>query len=291
MDIPALRIFIMAAREGSFTRAAERLHMAQSNVSSAIAGLERELHAPLFHRRKSGVTVTKRGMELLPVATQIVRLTEEASRTENTTPRGTLAISAMESVAVVHLAPLFPRFLGRFPHVRIQLRTADSAVQREYLHRQLVDCAFLGEPMKDEDYHEIPIATETMMLAVPAGAKATRIDQLNDMPFLVLQRGCSYRKRLEEILATRSMHATVHEVSGVHSLLACISAGMGAGILPESFLVHHEAKRRGVRMIPLPERHRRLSVYMVWRRGPSDATLTEWTRFISSILPDARRSR
>lgn len=289
MDIPSLRIFVMAAREGSFTRAAERVHLAQSNVSVAIAGLERELQSPLFVRKKTGVTLTRRGMDLLPLAMQILNLAEEATLMADATPRGTLAISAMESVAVVHLAPLFSRFLGRFPHVQMQLRTADSAVQTDYLRRQLVDCAFLGERLDDEGFEECTVFRDTMMLALPAREKATRIEKVPHLPFLVLQKGCSYRKRLDELLAARAMHATLHEVQGIHSLFACVAAGMGAGLLPESFLVHHEAKRRGVKMVPLPGPHRPIQVQMVWRKGTRNATVVEWVRFVKEAIRVGRR--
>ena len=94
MEVRQLDIFRILARELSFTRAAEKAHCVQSNVTVQIRGMEAELGVPLFERLGKQVRLTIHGKKLLPYAERILNLLQEASivAVDAKRPAGTLLI-------------------------------------------------------------------------------------------------------------------------------------------------------------------------------------------------------
>src|SRR6516165_8189804 len=101
MDIADLKIFETVARLGGMNRAAAELNTVQSNVTARIRLIEDELGAALFERHARGVTLTGAGQRLLPYATRMRRLMEEALRafSDIGLPKGSLQIGALETTA------------------------------------------------------------------------------------------------------------------------------------------------------------------------------------------------
>src|ERR1700753_959065 len=113
MELRHLEYFVAVAEELSFTRAAQRLHVVQSGVSSVIAALERELGATLFDRDRHSVALTEAGRALLPEARATLAAAQAgADAVAQTTAglRGTLSVGTMISTGPVDV----PRLLGRF---------------------------------------------------------------------------------------------------------------------------------------------------------------------------------
>ncbi|WP_029191523.1 LysR family transcriptional regulator, partial [Paenibacillus elgii] len=108
MDTAALQVFQAAARSGSVSKAAQLLNYAQSNVTTKIKQLEKELGAPLFYRHNRGITLTPAGKTLLEYADKALRLLEEARKAvqDASTPTGPLSIGSMETTAAVRLPHL-----------------------------------------------------------------------------------------------------------------------------------------------------------------------------------------
>ena len=90
MDITALKIFLAVAETGGVTRAAEKLHYVQSNVTARLKQLEEDLGTPLFYRNGRKLQITPAGQILSGYAERILRLTEEARQAvqDSPEPRG-----------------------------------------------------------------------------------------------------------------------------------------------------------------------------------------------------------
>ena len=97
MELRQLEIFRALAEELHFTRAAERVHCVQSNVTIQIRALERELGTPLFDRLAKRVALTEAGRRFLPYAERVLSTIEEARRTVSTDsiPAGPLRIGVV----------------------------------------------------------------------------------------------------------------------------------------------------------------------------------------------------
>src|ERR1700731_2447367 len=123
MDLSDLRVFSAVVREGGVTRAAERLHRVQSNVTTRIRQLEDDLATPLFVRAGKRLHLTPGGQILLGYADRLLALADEARHAvQDPRPRGVLRLAAMESTAAVRLPGPLNEFHRRHPDVVLELR-------------------------------------------------------------------------------------------------------------------------------------------------------------------------
>jgi LysR family transcriptional regulator, cell division regulator len=107
MDASDLRIFEAVARLGGMNRAAAELNTVQSNVTARIRALEDALGVSLFRRTSRGAVLTAAGERLLPYASRVARLLDEARHAarDDGTPRGALVIGSLETTAALRLTP------------------------------------------------------------------------------------------------------------------------------------------------------------------------------------------
>jgi len=129
MDWDKLRIFHAAAEAGSFTHAAEALHLSQSAVSRQVSALEQELGAPLFHRHARGLSLTEQGELLRQTAEDVlIKLNSVESMLADTLsePSGELRITTPAGLGSTWLAPRLPEFIERYPKIQLQLLLRDE---------------------------------------------------------------------------------------------------------------------------------------------------------------------
>ncbi|HVU02953.1 MAG TPA: LysR family transcriptional regulator [Polyangiaceae bacterium] len=189
----ALQIFVRAAETRSFSETARQLRITPSAVSRSIARLERELDARLMHRSTRVVSLTEDGELFLERASRIVRDFDEAKEAAalhgKRGPRGTLRIDAPLGLGRLVLGPKLPRFLARYPELRVTLSLRDSMVDPV---ADRIDVALrIGEP-KDSVLTVRRLAVGEMVIcAAPAylkrrGVPRTRadLDRHECLPFL-----------------------------------------------------------------------------------------------------------
>lgn len=146
MEIRTLRYFLTVCREGTMSRAAEVLHVTQPALSRQIAGLERELGAPLLERHSRSVTPTEKGLYLLRRAQEIVGLadaTEADFSQQDGIVAGTIRIGAGESEGVRIVARAARAFRAKHPGVRFHLHSASAIDLVERLEHGIDDFAVL----------------------------------------------------------------------------------------------------------------------------------------------------
>ena len=255
MESDDLAVFLAAVEAGSIGRAAERLHTVQSAVTTRIRKLEDGLGIALFRRHARGVSPTAAGETLLPFARQITRLLAEARQavTDADTPRGRLELGAMETTAALRLGSRLAGFAARFPDVELTLRTGTTAELVAQVLRQELEAAFVCGPVAHAQLSVRPVFRERLVAVAAPGmpdlAAATASGQVR---ILVLRRGCSYRQRLEDLLARRGVAVVqVLEYGTFDAVLACASAGMGLTLLPAA-LLEQWAPRHAVSVLALP---------------------------------------
>ena len=241
MDASDLKVFEAVARHGGISRAAKELHTVQSNVTTRIHSLEQELGTALFERHARGVSLTQAGHRLLPYAAEIRDVLDRARRaaTDDGTPKGPLVIGTLETTVALRLPRIVTAFVSAWPNVDLSLRTGTSAESvRRVLDREL-DGAFIAGPL---DHPEI--ITETVFreeLVIVTAPSITSLDDLGcsgGLKILVLRVGCSYRQRLEALLASRGI-ADVRpmEFGTLDAIIGCVAAGIGITLLPGAVVV------------------------------------------------------
>ncbi|QKE63738.1 LysR family transcriptional regulator [Aquipseudomonas campi] len=138
MDLANLNAFLAIAESGSFSEAAERLHLTQPAVSKRIAGLEQQLNVRLFDRLGREVGLTEAGRALLPRAYQILNVLDDTRRALtnlNGEVTGRLTLATSHHIGLHRLPPLLRAFTRAHPQVALDIQFLDSEVAyEEILH-------------------------------------------------------------------------------------------------------------------------------------------------------------
>lgn len=227
MEIQQLRCFEMVSYHGSFSRAAEAMSLSQSALSQAVARLETEFGAALFHRAARGATLTSVGAELLPVARQVLRAVDRTSDAVS-------AIHGLESgrLSVVTFAAFinpaaeaFAKFRSAYPGIRLDVYASthtDAIV--ELLESGVCEVGF---GLFESSYRHLeihPIAIETTVALVPRSFDDGRSDlpidlaTLARLPFVASPPGTRARNLLDELLASEGLEADVVVTSDHHPM-------------------------------------------------------------------------
>lgn len=246
MDAADLRVFETVARLGGMSRAAAELNTVQSNVTSRIRALEDELGAKLFHRTNRGVALTDAGKRLLPYAGRIRRLLVDARRAvdDDGTPRGPLTIGSLESTAAIRLPRILAAYAASHPEVDLVLTPGTSGELIERALNHDVDGAFVCGPVDHPDLDEEVVFREELVVATARTRTACDLAEIlrqRQLKIVVLRAGCSYRQRLEEVLARRGVVGLRRlEFGTIDGILGAVAAGIGLTLLPRSLVVARE---------------------------------------------------
>ncbi len=291
MDLSGLRIFTAVVREGGVTRAAERLHRVQSNVTTRIRQLEEELGTPLFIREGKRLHLTPSGQALLGYADRLLALADEArAAVHDPRPRGVFRLGAMESTAAVRLPEPLNRFNQLYPEVALELRTGNPENLAKAVLVGELDAAFVAEPVADAPFEKMrAFVEETVIISATDDA----IDKKGRSPrcVLVFENGCPHRKRLEKWYAKRGeMPERTIELGSYHAMLGCVLAGMGIALLPESVLTTFPEGKR-LRVHRLPHREYGYETVLIWRKQFGSPNIRALQQVIAESRPGSRRAR
>lgn len=292
MDAADLRVFAAVARLGGMNRAAASLNTVQSNVTARIRALEEELGAPLFVRHSRGVALTPAGQRLLPYAARVEQLLDDARRAvaEDGRPKGPLTIGTLESTMALRLSPILAGYAGAYPEVDLVLRTGTSAELIDAVLARQVDGAFVCGPADHPELMQERIFDEELVLIAPRRLRALDAAlRQPELKIVVLRLGCSYRQRLEEILARRGIVGLRRlEFGTLEAILASVAAGLGVTLFPRA-LVAAAAREGRVAIHSLPRAEAQVQTVFVRRRDvPASSALTA---FLRQARPSAKAVR
>lgn len=170
MDLRQLRYFVTVAEELHFSRAAARLHLAQSALSSQVRRLEREIGGPLLVRTTRRVTLTAAGESLLEDGRQVLAAFDRAVADARALARGqsgALVIGSLGPAPGGLLAPLLARFAGRHPNVRVEVRAFDFNDTVLGLREGRANLAFVYAPLDEPDLIVTPLLSEPRVVVLP----------------------------------------------------------------------------------------------------------------------------
>ena len=161
MELRLLRYFLTVAKEQSFTKVAEQLHITQPTLSRQMTALEDELGITLFLRTWKRTTLTDEGILLKRRALEILNLEEKTLKElkgKEDVVEGTITIGCGEFAAVETLARICKTYKEKYPLVQIALHTATADTVYEMMKKGLVDIALFLEPVDTEGLDYIRIA-------------------------------------------------------------------------------------------------------------------------------------
>ena len=293
MELSDLLTFSTVARLGGITRAADELNTVQSNVTQRVKALEAEIGTALFERHSRGMTLTGAGRRLLPYAQRIRHLLADARRAvaDDGHPSGVLNVGSLETTAALRLPQHLVTFAEAFPDVDLVLSPGTTSELVERVREHELEGAFVCGPVNHPDLVEEVVFREELVLVTARHLRTLQEAFAGrDLKIVVLRLGCSYRQRLEEVLARRGVVGVRRlDFGTIDAIMGCVSAGVGITLLPRSVAAAaHQAGRVAIHRLQAEDAEVD-TVFIRPRGGLVSSALHAFLRCIrgSSVVADA----
>lgn len=240
-----MQCFLAVAEELSFTRAAQRLRMAQPALSLRIKQFEQELGATLFARTKRKVALSEAGSVMQPRARQILAASDDAAlavRMVGDGRSGVLRIGAFYSAIYTVLPPIIRRFASSYPNVEIQIREAIVTEQLKLLRQGEIDVGVVRLDHIDSDLDTVPLRKERFVCALSvdhdlALRSAITLRDLVREPIITLDPQFNvdfYTATLAAFSSSDLAPRIINKAPDMHLVLGLVSAGLGVALVPSS---------------------------------------------------------
>jgi len=244
MELRHFQHFIAVAEELNFSRAAERVHIVQSALSTSIRLLEEELKARLFVRSTRQVQLTPAGRAFLEKAREVLRVIElgrESVASIEGLRSGSLSIGTVHSLpAFLDLPSLISRFHAIHPGIEVRLRQGDALGLMEQLRTGRLDLAFLPLLDPPDDIVTKIVACEDLVIAAApdhplAGRTDVSLREVSTHPFVDFEIGWGTRPLIDRAFGQAGLHRrTIFDVTDIETIVDLISRGLGVALLPET---------------------------------------------------------
>ncbi|ACI59506.1 transcriptional regulator, LysR family (plasmid) [Rhizobium leguminosarum bv. trifolii WSM2304] len=296
MEFRHIRYFLAAAEELHFTRAAQRLNVAQPALSQQIKQLEDELGAQLFHRLTRGVELTDAGQAFRPYAQTALMSAEQGMSAAQRAAKGELGQLRIGFTSSASFNPIVTSSIGRFrdayPDIDLELQEQVTTVLLQSLRDGRLQLAF-ARPADDEieGLRSTPLPDEELWAALPINhrfAEKRHVDlgQLSAERFIVYPR-TNGRHLYDAIIAACGKAGfsprIVQEAPQLASTINLVASGVGIALVPAS-MRHISAP--GVAYLKLERLNPVASMRLV--QGP-DLLMTPSVRNFIRCLEEAKR--
>mgnify|MGYP001623001412 FL=1 len=241
MDTKNLTTFIYVAELRSFTKAADRLGFSQSTVSFQIKQMENELGCQLFERINHTVQLTEKGREVLEYAHRVSQMTRELKDSmKEETASGYIRLAMADSLCTSLLSRDFLHFRELYPNIALKIIAAGTEEMFRLMNHNEVDAILtLDNHIYNTEYRILQEEkVRTFFVAGAdteiASASSLSIEELLLQPFILTEKGMSYRRLLEEKLAELSLEIQpVLEIGSTELICSLVEQGAGISFLPE----------------------------------------------------------
>eukprot|EP01037_Dinobryon_pediforme_P020807 gene20807-21515_t len=245
MDLRQLRYFVAIVEQGSLSRAAAALNVAQPALSLHVRNMEADLGTPLLFRNPQGVIPTEAGQILLRNARIIMdqfAIAQEEIRGHEAEPTGEVKLGLPGTISQILSVPLIIAARQKYPKIKLRIAEAMSGFITEWIRDGHIDLAVLYLPGEDRVLASLPVLSEELCLlgpptdmadvvAPPEGALSLK--QIAQLPLILPSRTHGLRELLERKAAAGSLVLnTVIDVDSYGNIKKLVEVGMGFSILP-----------------------------------------------------------
>lgn len=284
-DLQNLRAFVTVAREGSVSRAAERLHLTQPAVSLKLKQFQEGLGLTLFRRRPQGLSLTDDGHALLPAAEKalaaMAAFEQSARLMHSTALRGQLRIGTIVDPEFIRLGSFLHRLVERAPQIETALQHGMSGTVMDWVRRGELDVGFyLAAPGEGPGPFATEIAHRELThfhyhVIAPAGwgSRLVRTDwqSLASLPWITTPENSVHHRLLHGVLDPLGVTPRgVAQVDQEACMLDLVRAGVGLSLARDA-LAMAERQERGLEVVEdvrLP-----CALSFIWRRDRGEETV------------------
>jgi DNA-binding transcriptional LysR family regulator len=252
LDLHHLKYVLVAAEEGSFQRAAERLSIAPSALSRRIQDLESELGIALFERIGGGIRPSYAGSVMIDYSRRIFTEVEATAEHFRRLAKGQTEVLRVALNGIAPQLPIIPAlfrsFRARHPETELKLLSLPSDEQLCALRDASIDAGFLlGRPESQPDLAYLRLGSHRFVLGLPAQHRLAKqaeihLDDLTQEDFIMFTRDHNrsiYDRLLEHCRAKGLVPRIIQETTSEHMQLGLIAAGMGISFVFDSISTRH----------------------------------------------------
>lgn len=274
MELKQLEYFMAVCRELHFTRAAEKLGIAQPSLSQQIRLLEHEIGTPLFDRVGKKTVITEAGKTLLHHSYNVFHELSQARAAISELQglqRGSIKIGSLLTVVNYLLPPTVIEFHRRYPNVELSvfgLRTKDIF---DGLLQNELDLGIVFLPMEHDDLETIPLYKQNLALAAPANHPVAKepfvtLDVLKETPSVLLPATYYLRQLIDEHCRSLDFAPQpVMEMTTMESIVNMVVKGVGVTILPKAYLDYID--NPNIRTVPIQNPVLTTQIGIVYRKN------------------------
>lgn len=283
--------------ELSFSKAAQKLFIAQPSLSLTVKKLEEQLGMPLFDRTTKPISVTEAGMEYIRAVEQL-RSTEESFknyiRKVNMMEAGSLDIGSNQLLSSLILPRYVDQFIKQYPNIRLTVSDANSTTLEKELGVGNLDLVIDNHLLDPELFEQQKLGQEQLFLAVPKHWQANTQAQayqlqyedilsgkhrgqvlspvplhyFNDVPFILMNRNNDTRKQTDAIFQQEQFEPQVlFEMDRLATLYTYIGLGTAASVVSDTLILGLNQDQSNMLFYPLPGPHAHRSVYLSYRKN------------------------
>jgi LysR family hydrogen peroxide-inducible transcriptional activator len=295
MDLRQLNAILAIAEHGSFSAAADALATVQSNVSTHVKKLERELGSVLVDRAtgdltEAGELVVARARRVLgeldAMSSDVTALSQEVI--------GTVRVGAIGTAARWLVPQLLDLAPSRHPLLRLIFMEATTIGLDAQLASGQIDLGVMGLPASGSEVRTIPLFEEDLVLLVPhdhelAKRKSVSLAEATQVPLILPTPGVSYRDELDAAVSAQGLSMRIHaEMDSLRLITSVTLEGYGFSILPSGAIA--PALMQSWALVPVEGLPPRLVGVVQRRRGLPGAPVRAVLDILHEIVFDARRT-
>ncbi len=248
-----LHIFYTVAEKGSFSAAAQALHMTQPAVTMQVQSLEDQLGTKLLLRSTKRIELTDAGSVLLPYAKRSMDLIRDADAAMARYAKGLKGRLQLGSSLTIG-EYILPRLLGPFnkehPDISIRMKIMNTTQILEHILNHQLDFGLLEAPVSHPDVHTEPVLSDELQLIVGpghplSGRGEVTLAEAIKYPLVLREQGSGTRQVMEDQLAMKSIDAEdlniVMELGSTGAVKSAVEAGVGMSFISASSIKHELA--------------------------------------------------
>ncbi len=242
-----LKVFHAVARQLSFTKAAESLHMTQPAVTFQVRQLEEYFNTRLFDRTHNKVSLTPAGTKVYEFADRIFDLYDEMENSVRELTgeiSGALTIGASTTIAEYMLPTLLGQFKANYPEVNLRLKVSNSDGIVSMVEHNVIDLGVVEAPVSNKNLIVELCHDDQLVVVAPPNHELTKhegpvkAEALKSYPFISREEGSGTREVIMEFLRNNGVSYTdmnfCLELGSPEALKGAVEAGMGISILSRS---------------------------------------------------------
>ncbi|QQZ09737.1 cidABC operon transcriptional activator CidR [Heyndrickxia vini] len=296
MDVQHLKYFVAVAKEGNFTKAAQKLYVSQPTISKMVKSIEEELGVVLFDRTGKQAKLTDAGEVILVQAQNIIRSFENLSSELDDLmqlKKGNIHIGLPPMVGSRFFPKVIQEFHKKYPHITVQL-VEDGAkrVERDVGNGTL-DLGVVVLPVSEEIFHTFSFVNENLMLLTHpdhplSKNKSVSLSELEHESFILFEKDFALHDRIiRECVRSGFQPNIIYESSQWDFISEMVIANLGVALLPET--ICRQINQKQVSIIPLTNPAIPWNLGIIWRKDRYlSFAAREWIRCTQMFMEQNR---